>query len=105
MKFLITLTVGLLLTFGNHLKASEQYYEAVTGHIIQSKLNGLNVDETYLMETELKKLSHQFAIESIFILQKYLPSILEGVATEMRLQSDKVYKCSLLEGSKIQDDC
>jgi len=105
MKFLITLTVGLILTFGHQVKASEAYYEAVIGHIAQSKLNGTNIDEGYLMEAELKRLSHQFAIESISILQKYLPSILDGVASEMRLQSDKEYKCSLLEGSKIEDDC
>jgi len=80
------------------------YNTAVIGHIITSKVNGTNVDISKLMESELEGLAHQFAIESITILQKYLPSILDGIAADMRLKADKKYKCELLKGSKIEDD-
>jgi hypothetical protein len=46
-----------------------------------------------------------FALDSINILQKYLPAILDKAAAELRLEADKNYKCSLLKDTKIQDDC
>ena len=109
MRFLITITtvLGMLLTFliwgFNTANAGEDYNKAVIGHVIQSKVNGTNVDVSKLMEGELEKLAHQFAIESITILQAYLPAILDGVAADLRLKADKEYKCALLEGSKIED--
>jgi len=109
MRFLITITtvLGMLLTFlmwgFNTANAGEDYNKAVIGHVIQSKVNGTNVDVSKLMEGELEKLAHQFAIESISILQAYLPAILDGVAADLRLKADKEYKCALLEGSKIED--
>ena len=53
----------------------------------------------------MEKLIHSFSIEAISILQAYLPYILEGIAQDLRLKADKEYKCSLLKGSKIEDDC
>ena len=111
MRFLITITtvLGMLLTFliwgfnTANANAGEDYNKAVIGHVIQSKVNGTNVDVSKLMEGELEKLAHQFAIESISILQAYLPAILDGVAADLRLKADKEYKCALLEGSKIED--
>ena len=109
-KYLITLAIILatlwfsLTSFMNSVMANE-YDKAVIGHVIQSKVNGTNVDVSSLMEQELEKLVHQFALESITILQAYLPVILEGVATDMRLKADKEYKCALLKGSKIEDVC
>ena len=109
MRFLITITtvLGMLLTFlmwgFNTANAGEDYNKAVIGHVIQSKVNGTNVDVSKLMEGELEKLAHQFAIESITILQAYLPAILDGVAADLRLKADTEYKCALLKGSKIED--
>jgi|SRR5210317_1716442 len=109
-KYLITLAIILatlwfsLTSFMNSVMANE-YDKAVIGHVIQSKVNGTNVEVSSLMEQELEKLVHQFALESITILQAYLPVILEGVAADMRLKADKEYKCALLKGSKIEDDC
>ena len=109
-KYLITITIILttlwfsLTTLMNSVMANE-YNKAVLGHVIQSKANGTNVDVSKLMEQELEKVAHQFALESITIIQQYLPTILDGVLAEMRLKADKEYKCALLKGSKIEDDC
>lgn len=106
MRFLITITtvLGMLLTFliwgFNTANAGEDYNKAVIGHVIQSKVNGTNVDVSKLMESEIQKLAHQFAIESITILQAYLPAILDGVAADLRLKADKEYKCALLKGDR-----
>ena len=51
------------------------------------------------MEQELEKLAHQFTIEMIVVMQKYLPSILDGIASDLRMKSDEKYKCELLKGS------
>ena len=109
-KYLITLTIILatmwfgLTSFMNSAMAND-YNKAVIGHIIQTKVQGVDVDTQKLLEYEMSKLGHQFALESIQIIQAYLPAILDGILAEMRLQADKEYKCSLLKGSDIQDDC
>ena len=109
-KYLITIAIILttlwfsLTSFMNSVMAND-YNKAVIGHVIQSKVNGSNVDMSKLMEQELQKVAHQFALESIAILQQYLPTVLEGALADMRLKADKDYKCALLKGSKIEDDC
>ena len=107
-KYLITITIILatlwfsLTTFMNSVMANE-YNKAVIANVIQNKVNGTNVDVSKLMEQELEKIAHQFALESLTVIQQYLPTILEGVLTEMRLKADKEYKCALLKDSKIKD--
>jgi hypothetical protein len=109
-KYLITITIILatvwfsLTSFMNSAMAND-YNKAVIGHVIQSTVNGTNVDTSKLLEYEMEKLAHQFAIESVGILQQYLPAILDGIMADMRLKADKEYKCALLKDSKIEDDC
>ena len=50
------------------------------------------------MEQEIEKLVHKFAIDSVYILQAYLPQILEGVASDLRLKLDEKYKKEILNG-------
>jgi|TARA_B110001454_G_scaffold4598_1_gene4293 uncharacterized protein involved in cysteine biosynthesis len=109
-KFLITLTIVLatlwigLTSFMNSVMADE-YDKAVIGHVIQSKVNGINVDTSKLLEYEMQKLAHNLAIESLTLLQAYLPAILDAISADLRLQADLLYKCNLLEDTKIKDDC
>jgi predicted thioredoxin/glutaredoxin len=109
-KFLIYITILAISLYGfltctmNSLKASE-YNTAVIGHVITQKVTGQSIDASKLMEQELARIAHLFALDSINILQKYLPAILDKAAAELRLEADKNYKCSLLKDTKIQDDC
>jgi len=109
-KFLIFLTILAISLYGfltltmNSLKASE-YNTAVIGHVITQKITGQPIDTSKLMEQELARAAHLFAIDSINILQKYLPAILDKMAADLRLEADKNYKCNLLKNTKIQDDC
>ena len=107
-KYLITLTIILAtlwfgLTSFKNLAMANEYNKAVVAHVIQSKVNGIDVDTQKLLEYEMSKLGHQFALESIQIIQAYLPAILDGVLAEMRVKADSEYKCSLLKGSQIED--
>jgi hypothetical protein len=109
-KFLIYITVLAISVYGfltctmNSIKASE-YNTAVIGHVITQKVTGQPIDTSKLMEQELARAAHLFAIDSITILQKYLPAILDKMAADLRLEADKNYKCSLLKDTKVQDDC
>jgi len=52
--FLTVIWLGLN-AFANSVKADD-YNEAVIGHIIQSKVNGIDVDTQKLLEYEMSKL-------------------------------------------------
>ena len=79
--------------------------ETTVGHVISETINGTDIDISYIMEKELEAVAHQFMIESISILQAYLPAILEGVAADIRLKADHEYKCKLLENGGMKDGC
>ena len=100
----ILLVNGLIWGLLSNVKADD-YSKAVIGHVIQSKVNGTNIDVNALMSYELEKLAHKYSIEMVSILQAYLPAILDGVMSDLRLQADEKYKCNLLKDSKIKDDC
>ena len=100
----IALVLVILVHFAPWAKADD-YNTAVIGHIITQKIQGNNVD-TSVLEAELHKLAHTFALEMTSVLEKHLPNILEGIAKEIRDNADLAYKCGLLENSKIKDkDC
>ena len=106
-KFLATILIvnGLILFGLSSIAKANDYNTAVIGHIITQKIQGNNVD-TSVLEAELHKLTYKFALEMTSVLEKHLPSILEGIAKEIRDKSDLAYKCGLLENSKIKDkDC
>ena len=96
---LVILWLGLN-AFAKSVQANE-YNKAVIGHIITQKVQGNNID-TSVLEAEMQKLMYNFATEMTFVVQKHLPYILEGIASEMRQNADKVYKCKLLEGGSYE---
>ena len=104
------LFAGMLWVFSSLANADEKkisdYNTAVIGHVIQSTVNGTNVDHAKLIESELQKMGHQFAIQMTGVLQQYLPYIMDNMMTQLRLELDKTHKCLLLKDSKIKDkDC
>ena len=80
---------------------ANEYNTAVIGHIIQTKVNGGSVD-TSVLEAEMQKLVYNFATEMTVVIQKHLPYVLEDIASKLRQESDKVYKCKLLEGGSYE---
>ena len=103
------LFTGMLWMFSSLANADEKkisdYNTAVIGHVRQSTVNGTNVDHAKLLESELQKMGHQFAIQMTGVLQQYLPYIMDNMMTQLRLELDKTHKCLLLKDSKIKDDC
>ena len=78
---------------------------ATVGHIISEKISNNDIDVSYIMEKELEAIAQKFMIESISVLQAYLPAILDGVAADLRLKADEAYKCKLLENGGMNDGC
>ena len=78
---------------------------ATISHVISETIKGTDIDISYIMEKELEAVAHKFMIESISILQAYLPAILDGVSTDLRLKADEAYKCKLLENGGMNDVC
>ena len=107
MKKLILINIlfwALCIFIPMQVKADDKT-TAVVGHVISETINGSEIDISYIMEKELEAVAHQFMIESISILQAYLPAILEGVAADLRLKADHEYKCKLLEKGGMNDGC
>ena len=99
-KFIILLLLLLPVSVQANDKTT-----VVVGHVISETIKGTDIDISYIMEKELEAVAHKFMIESISILQAYLPAILEGVASDMRLKADEAYKCKLLENGGMNDGC
>lgn len=99
-KFLITIVVlNSIIWFGlSSLVKADDYNTAVIGHVISETIKNTDIDTSYIMEQELEKLAHKFVIDSIYIIQAYLPEILDGVVTDLKLKTDQKYKEELLNG-------
>ena len=76
---------------------------ATVGHVVSETIKGSDIDISYIMEKELEAIAQKFMIESISVLQAYLPAILDGVAADLRLNADEAYKCKLLENGGMND--
>tara|TARA_B100001063_G_scaffold188468_1_gene178818 strand:- start:137 stop:448 length:312 start_codon:yes stop_codon:yes gene_type:complete len=100
-KFLITIIVlNSIIWFGlSSLAKANDYNTAVISHVISEKIKGTNIDTSYIMEQEIERLAHKFMIDSVTILQAYLPQIIEGIAADLRLQLDDKYKEQILNGN------
>ena len=81
---------------------ADEYNTAVIAHVMKEKMNGNNVD-TSVLEAEMAKLAHTFALQMTDVLEKNLPVILESIAANLRQSADSKYKCKLLEDTKIAD--
>lgn len=101
----LAITVYYLLSVTMNSVKADEYNTAVLGHVVTQKIQGNDVQMQKLMEQELQRVGNLYAIQMIGIFQKYLPTILDGALTEMRLKADKEYKCALLKGTNIKDDC
>ena len=94
----IVFWVGFNLLY-NKVNAGE-YEQAVLGHVIT---NSSEIDKNALLEAEIEKIGHQFALEMVTVMQQYLPAIIDGAMADLRLKLDSKYKCSLLKDTKIAD--
>ena len=100
-----TIVIALLIAnvfIWSSVAKADDYNTAVIGHVITEKVSGNGVD-TSVLESEMAKIAHSFALQMTDVLEKNLPVILESLAAQLRQNADSKYKCELLEDTKIAD--
>ena len=92
-KFVMfVIVLNSIIWFGlSSLAKADDYNKAVVAHVIKENISGNGVDMSVL-EAEMAKLAYKFSLEMTSVLEKYLPSILESVAQELRMKADEKYK-------------
>jgi len=102
-KLIVTLLIANAFIWGaflpSNVKAND-YNTAVIGHVIT---NANEIDKQALLESEMAKIGHKYALEMVSIMQEYLPSIIDGAMADLRLKLDAKHKCLLLKDTKIAD--
>ena len=102
-KLIITLLVANAFIWGVFLPSNAKandYNTAVIGHVVT---NAGEIDKEALLESEMAKIGHKYALEMVSIMQEYLPSIIDGAMADLRLKLDAKQKCLLLKDTKIAD--
>tara|TARA_B100000902_G_C26968237_1_gene743977 strand:- start:29 stop:403 length:375 start_codon:yes stop_codon:yes gene_type:complete len=101
-KLVITLLIVNGIIWGAFLPSqakANDYSTAVAGHVIQ---NHDLIDKQKLMEAEINKIGAQFALEMISIMQKHMPSIIDGLMAEMRNDIAQKQKCAYLKDTAVE---
>ena len=102
-KLIITLLVANAFIWGVFLPSNAKandYNTAVIGHVVT---NAGEIDKEALLESEMAKIGHKYALEMVSIMQEYLPSIIDGAMADLRLKLYAKHKCLLLKDTKIAD--
>jgi len=102
-KLIVTLLIANAFIWGVFLPSNAKandYNTAVIGHVIT---NANEIDKQALLESEMAKIGHKYALEMVSIMQEYLPSIIDGAMADLRLKLDAKHKCLLLKDTKIAD--
>ena len=81
-KLIITLLIANAFIWGVFLPSNAKandYNTAVIGHVIT---NANEIDKQALLESEMAKIGHKYALEMVSIMQEYLPSIIDGAMAD-----------------------
>ena len=105
-KFFATIIIlNTLLFVGlSSVAKADDKTSAIIGHVITQAIQGNDMDHAEVMGNELAALMHQFSIEMTTVLLQYMPSIMDSISAQLRLELDQKYKCSL-QGDYKNKDC
>jgi len=100
-NFLMLLIISTLLAAG--FARADSSIEAVTGHVITQKIQNNDMDHSAVANAELNRQMHQLSLEILAVVFNNMPNILDGISAQMRLEADKMYKCSLQDDYKNKE--
>ena len=86
------------------VKADEKT-TAIIGHVITQKIQGNSMDHAEVFSNELASVIHKFSIEMTTVILQNMPSILDSLSAQLRLEADKKYKCSLQDNDYKNKEC
>ena len=105
-KILVLLSFILMsCTFSFKNAEANDYNSATAIFLITEKLKGTNLDEGAIMNAETQRLIHKMSLDIIDVMFDNLPNILDSISAEMRLKTDKNYKCSLQSNDYKNKEC
>jgi len=89
----------LLMNCQSPQARSDQYYETVAGHIIQTVLSGDCNSKcvSSIVNSDLKYATYAQAIAILDRVSKNLPNIFKGVKRELSIKIEEKYKKSVSE--------
>jgi hypothetical protein len=61
------------------------------------------MDHSAVANAELNQQMHQLSLEILAVVFNNMPNILDGISAQMRLEADKMYKCSLQDDYKNKE--
>ena len=103
--FTLIIILNTLLWFGlSSVAKADEKTTAIIGHVITQAIQGNEMDHAEVMSNELTALMHKYSIEMTTVLLQYMPSILDSISAQLRLELDKQYKCSL-QGDYKNKEC
>ena len=97
------MALSILLITG--VAKSDEKTTAIVGHVITQVIQGNDMDHAEVMSNELAALMHKYSIEMTTVLLQYMPSILDSISAQLRLELDKQYKCSLQSDDYKNKEC
>jgi len=105
-KFFATIIIlNTLLFVGlSSVAKADDKTSAIIGHVITQAIQGNDMDHAEVMGNELAALMHKYSIEMTHVLLQYMPSIMDSISAQLRLELDKQYKCSL-QGDYKNKEC
>jgi hypothetical protein len=102
--FALIIILNTLLWFGlSSVAKADEKTTAIIGHVITQAIQGNEMDHAEVMSNELAALMHKFSIEITSVLLQNMPSILDSISAQLRLELDKQYKCSLQDDYKNKE--
>lgn len=81
---------------------ADSYSEAVVAHVVTQELTG-DIDKGAVANAELNRQMHQLSLDILAVVFNNMPTILDGISAQMRLEADKMYKCSLQDDYKNKE--
>ena len=103
-EFIMMTIIALAFLLITGAAKSDEKTTAIVGHVITQTIQGNDMDHAEVMSNELASIMHKYSIEMTTVLLQYMPSILDSISAQLRLELDKKYKCSL-QGDYKNKEC
>jgi len=101
----IVLLTLIMLSFVFKTVKADEKTTAIIGHVITQKIQGNSMDHAEVFSNELASVIHKFSIEMTTVILQNMPSILDSLSAQLRLEADKKYKCSLQDNDYKNKEC
>ena len=99
MRFILILLIVLISSCSGPYQKSNEYYETVVGHIIQTIISGDCNSKCInsIVSSDLKYATYAQALYVIDQVSKKLPRIFDGVKRELEIKVEEKYKKSVVK--------